>query len=241
MIIGLDRSFKPEWVYRILKLSKPGLRYKDLEPEFNSIIEPQGLKSKKNILTIIRRYYLKLRKTNGIEYFDSNYLHDISIKYTFDSIKPLLLFTLLCRCDVARFIQEKINLKYLHTDSLDRKALYFSTMQKYGDRRIVKYAVGYYLKILEHFGIIRISKNNYIWKSKKLNCPNYIIRDIILLDAAFSKKQEINSQDFKNDTSFTYIDLSNLEDILREFNAESWRYQKRTDSNRIIITNKVII
>ena len=97
MIIGLDRAFKPEWVYKILKLSKPGLHYKDLEPEFNTIIETQGLKSKKNIMTIIRRYYLKLKKVNGFELFDNNYLHDISVKYTFDSIKPLLLFTLLFR------------------------------------------------------------------------------------------------------------------------------------------------
>lgn len=241
MIIGLDRAFKPEWVYKILKLSKPGLQYKNLEPEFNSIIEPQGLKSKKNIMTIIRRYYLNLTKVSGVEYFDTNYLHDISVKYTFDSIKPVLLFTLLSRSDVAQFIQEKINLKYLHTDGLDRRALYFSTVEKYGDRRIVKYVVGYYLKILEHFDIIVNSKDNYNWKSKKMVCPSYIIKDMILLYGAFNGKQEINTQGLKNETPFTYIDLSNLEDTLREFNGEYWRYQKRPDSNRVIITNKITV
>lgn len=240
-MIGLDRSFKPEWVYKILKLSKPGLKYKDLEPEFNSIIEIDGLKSKKNIMTIIRRYYLRLHRKEGMEFFDNNYLHDISIKYSFDSIKPILLFTLICRSDIARFIQDKINLKYLHNGHIDRLALYQSTMQKYGDRRVVKYAVGYYLTILEYFDIISINGNKYEWKIKKQNCTNYLIKEMILLYSAFTKKQEINVQDLINDTSFTYVDLSQIEDVLREFNADSWNYQKRIDSNKLIITKKIVV
>lgn len=236
MIIGLDRAFKPEWVYKILKLSKPGLRYRDLEPEFNAIIETQGQKSKKNIMTIIRRYYLKLKRVGGVELFDNNYLHDISVEYTFESIKPLLLFTLLCRSDVAQFIQEKINLKYLHNGSVDRQALYFSTVEKYGDRRIVRYVVGYYLKILENFGILKRSRNKYTWVIKKMNCPSYILKDMLLLYGAFTGRREVNTQDLKNDASFSYIDLSNLEDVLREFNSKYWQYQKRADTNRIIIT-----
>lgn len=235
MIIGLDRAFKPEWVYKILKLSKPGLKYKDLEPEFKAIIETKGLKSKKNIMTIVRRYYLNLKKLNGEEYFEKNYLHELSVKYTFESIKPILLFILLCRSEVVRFIQEKINLKYLHSDNLDRKALYFSTVEKYGDRRIVKYVVGYYLKILEYFGVLSDSKNSYKWKIKQIGCPSYIIKDLILLYGDINNKKEINIQDLKNEIAFTYFDLSNLEDALREFNGESWYYQKRTDTNKIII------
>lgn len=241
MMIGLDRSFKPEWVYKILKLSKPGVKYKDVEHDFNSIIEIEGLKSKKNIMTIIRRYYLNLEKKQGIVYFKKNYLHDLAVKYSFDSIKPILLFTLICRCDVARYIQGKINLKYLHKGNLDRHDLYISTMQKYGDRRVVKYAVGYYLTILKYFDIINVSGNKYEWKSKKINCTNYMIRDMILIYGAFTKKQEINVQDIINDTAFIYVDLSQIEDVLREFNAESWNYQKRLDNNRIIINSKHIL
>jgi hypothetical protein len=241
MIIGLDRAFKPEWVYKIVKLSKPGLKYKDLEQEFNSIIEVRGLKSKKNIMTIIRRYYLKLQKKEGEEYFANNYLQELSTKYSFDSMKPILIFTLLCRSEVARFIQDKINLKYLHNGNLDRSALYVSTMQKYGDRRIVKYVVGYYLKILEYFDIIKISGKQYEWKSKKMTSTNYMIKDMILLYGAFTKKKELTLQEIVGATSFTFIDLSHIEDVLREFNAEAWNYQKRIDSNRIIITAKIAV
>jgi hypothetical protein len=189
-------------------------------------------------MTIVRRYYLKLKKVNGVEFFDNNYLHDISVEYTFDSIKPLLLFTLLCRSDVARYLQEKINLKYLPNGGLDRQALYFSTVEKYGDRRIVRYVVGYYLKILEHFNIIKRSKNNYTWITKKMNCPSYIMKDMVLLFGAFTGRQEVNTQDLKNETSFSYVDLSNLEDVLREFNGKYWQYQKRADTNRIVIMYK---
>lgn len=236
MIIGLDRAFKPEWVYKILKLSKPGLKYKDLEPEFNAIIETRGIKSKKNIMTIVRRYYLNLYKKDGVEYFESNYLHELSVKYTFESIKPVLLFILMCRSEVARFIQEKINLKYLQSDNLDRRALYFSTVKKFGDRRIIRYVVGYYLKILEYFGIISSFKNNYQWKTKQIVCPNYILKDMILLYGALNIKKEINVQDFQNDVAFTYFDLSNLEDILREYNGKNWQYQKRLNSAKVILT-----
>lgn len=239
MIIGLDRSFKPEWVYKILKLSKPGKRYKDLESEFNNIIEIQGLKSKKNIMTIIRRYYLKMYRKSGEEFFDKNYLYELSIKYSFDTIKPLLLFVLLCRCDVARFIQGKINLKYLHNGNIARQELYISTVQKYGDRRVVKYAVGYYLKILQDFNILNSNNKEYMWLNKKLDCPGYLLKDMVLLYGAYLNLKEINTQEMVNSIPFTYIITSEIENVFREYNSIDWAYQKRLNANKIIIKNKI--
>ncbi|MBU0460859.1 MAG: hypothetical protein KJ771_08710 [Nanoarchaeota archaeon] len=239
MMIGLDRSFKPEWVYKILKLSKPGQKYKDLEPEFNSIIEIDGLKSKKNIMTIIRRYYLRLYRKNGEEFFDKNHLYWLSIKYSFDTIKPLLLFILLCRCDIAKFIQEKINLKYLHNGHLDRQALYISAMQKYGDRRVVKYAVGYYLRILQDFDILDPNKKGYVWLNKKVDCPSYLLKEMVLLYGAYLNLKEINVQTMINSTPFTYITTSGIEDVLREYNSSEWAYQKRLNATKIIIKRNI--
>jgi hypothetical protein len=239
MMIGLDRSFKPEWVYKILRISKPGTKYRDLEPEFNSIIEIEGLKSKKNIMTIIRRYYLKLYKKNGEEFFDENELYDFSLKYSFDTLKPLLLFVLLCKCEIAKFIQEKINLRYLHNGHLNRQALYISTMQKYGDRRVVKYAVGYYLRILQDFDILDHKKKEYVWLNKKLEIPNYLLKEIIVLYSRYNKLQEINVPDLIHSIPLTYIDTLKMEDVLREYNSEEWSYQKRLGSNKIIIYKKL--
>jgi hypothetical protein len=235
MIIGLDRAFKPEWVWKILRLSTPGISYQELEPQFNYIIEIEGLKSKKNIKTIIRRYYLRLSKRDGKEYFDANYLHELAIKYSFESIKPILLFVLLCKCDIAQHLQEKINLKYLHNGFIDRPELLASARQRYGDRRIVQYAVGYYLTILEHFGIIELTNNKVKWIKKKLDGATYLIKDMILLYAEHESKKEISVQELNNEIAFTYVDLTLLDDVLKEFNSHSWQYQKRLDGNKIII------
>lgn len=239
MMIGLDRAFKPEWIYKILRKSKPGTKYKDIESEFNLIIEIEGLKSKKNIMTIIRRYYLKLYKKNGEEFFDKNYLYELSLKYSFDTMSPLLLFVLLCRCDIAKFLQEKINLKFLHNGSIDRQSLLTSARSKYGDRRIIKYAVGYYLKILQHFNILDPNNKSYVWLNKKINCPNYLIKEMILIYGAYLNLKEINVQDIINSIPFTYIITSRIEDVLREYNSSEWAYQKRLNANKIIIKKKI--
>ena len=34
MIVGLDRSFQPKWVYKMLQLAKPGLEFKKLNQNF---------------------------------------------------------------------------------------------------------------------------------------------------------------------------------------------------------------
>lgn len=240
-MIGLDRAFKPEWVYRILQKAKPGRAYQDVEEAFNSIIEFEGLKSKKNIMTIIRRYYLSLSKKGGVEYFNENYLYDLSLRYSFDSIKPILLFVLICKSDVVQFIQDKINLKYMHNGNVDRAVILQTTKSKYGDRRVVKYAVGYYLTILEHFGLLKKEDKEYVWKNKKMGCTSDILKEIILLYAAITHNREINLMDFVNNVSLTYIDLTNIEDVIREFNSGPWAYQKRLDNSKIIIKEKVKI
>jgi hypothetical protein len=239
MMIGLDRAFKPEWVYKMLKISKPGTKYKDLEPEFNSIIEIDGLKSKKNIMTIIRRYYLKIYRKDGSEYLDENYLHNLAVKYSFDTLSPLLLFALINNCEIAKFLQEKINLKFLHNGSVDRKSLLESAQAKYGDRRVIKYAVGYYITILQYFNVLDPKSKNYDWLNKKFEIPNYLLKEIILLYGSYNNMYELDTQEINNEISLTYIDLSDIENVFREYNSEYWKYQKRLNKNMIIL-NKFV-
>jgi len=239
MIIGLDRSFKPRWVYKILQLSKPGIEYKELKPKFFDIIEYEGIKSKKNVLTVIKRYYLKLEKKGKNYYISENYLHDISHKYSFESFKPLLLFVLICNCPIAQFIQEKINIQFVDQEKINSKLLLDQTKKIYGDRKIVIYAVGYYLTILSYFDILNKSRSGYTWKSKKLNVPNYIIKEMLLFYAKSIERNEIDILDIQYDIAFSLFNLSNLENILMEYNALDWVYQKRLDSNKIIITNRI--
>lgn len=239
MIIGLDRSFKPRWVYKILQLSKPGLKFKDIEPEFLDIIEYKGLKSKKNVLTVIKRYYLQLKRENKEYYLSNNYLHDLSIKYSFDSMKPLLLFVLISNCPIAQFMQSKINLLFANQENITSKLLLEETKKIYGDRKIVKYAVGYYLLILSYFDVLDKERSIYTWKNNKLKVPNHIFKEMLLLYAKAIERSEIDVLNIENDIAFSLFDLSKLGNVLMEFNAVDWVYQKRLDSSRIIITTRI--
>ena len=235
MLIGLYDSFDPISVYKVLKLSTPGSEYKNMEPNFLSLIEAKGLRSKKNALKMIRRYYLRIERKEGIEYFSGNYLHELSVKYSFESIKPILLFTLICQSEIARFVQEKINLWYLNSDKIDRQALLRSAIEKYGDRIVVKRAVHSYLKVLENFSVIK----DDTWEHKKETCTTYTLRSIILLYSSLTRKKEIDIQDIFNEISLTYVDLSQIEDTLRGFNSSDWSYQKRIDSKKIIVKAEI--
>jgi len=174
-----------------------------------------------------------------VEYFDENYLHSLSIRYSYDTLKPLLLFALINKSEIVKFIQEKINLKSLHNGSIDKPSLLGSAQAKYGDRRVIKYAVGYYLTILQHFNIVDPNSKKYEWLNKKFETPDYLIKEMILLYGAYNNLQEINVQDLVNAIEFTYINMSKIEDVLREFNSKDWTYQKRLNNNKLIITTKI--
>lgn len=232
MPIGLYDSFDPVSAYKVLKSSSPGVEYKTVEPNLLSLVEANGLRSKKNALKIIRRYYLQLERKEGVEYFSNNYLHELSVQYSFESTKPVLLFALICQSKIAKFIQEKINLWYLNSDKIDRQALVRSVIEKYGDRIVVKRAVNSYLEILKNFSVIETDDS---WRQRKESCTNYILRSMILLYSHFTGKREINVNDILNEISLTYVDLSQIEDTLREFNSVDWSYQKTVDSKRILI------
>lgn len=237
MIIGLDRSFKPQWVYKILQMSKPGVEFKELEPEFFNIIEYQGLKSKKNVLTIIRRYYLQLEKKNRKDFFSDNYLHELSLKYSYDSLKPLLLFVLISKCPIAQFLQTKIKQFFSDQDEIDTIILHKHAKKVYGDRKVVTYAVGYYLTILSYFDVLNKEKTKYYWKNPKLNVPKHILKEMVILYAQIHNQLEIDVLRLSEDVAFSIFDLTNLESVLMEYNTQNWIYQKRFDCRKIIIKN----
>lgn len=238
MMVGLDKSFKPIWVYKMLQLSKPGLEFNSLKEEFFNIIEFSGLKSKKNVLTIIRRYYLNLEKKDGKEYFAENYLHNLSLEYSFESLKPVLFFVFLINCPIAQFLQSKINRHFSDQEIIDNIILHKYAKKVYGDRKIVEFAVSYYLKILSYFDIVNQVKRKYYWKNKKLDVPNHILKEILILYAHLRDDFEIDINRLHDEIAFSMFNLDNLESVLMEYNSIEWAYQKRVDSRKIIITKK---
>ena len=56
MIVGIDRSFKPIWVYKILQKCIPNVEYSTVEDEILDVIEYKGVRSKVNVVKVIKRY-----------------------------------------------------------------------------------------------------------------------------------------------------------------------------------------
>jgi len=239
MIIGLDKTFKPEWVYKILQQATPNTPYKQKKEELLNIIEFDGYEAKKKVLSIIRRYYLTFYKKNNIEYFSENYLHDLSKEYSFQTIKPLLLFTLLNNCEIAQYLQKNIQTMFGDKKKIDKKILQKKAKEKHGDRTIIRYAVTYYLTILSYYGILNKNEAGYTWKHKQINITPYILKDMIIIYAHKNNITEFEKSTLEKDIAFSLFNLENLENTLREYNTVHWKLQKRLNSNKIIILTKI--
>ncbi|MFC1718883.1 hypothetical protein ACFL6S_34850, partial [Candidatus Poribacteria bacterium] len=213
-------------------------QYQEIKSDFEDIIHFSGKEAKRKTLTVIKRYYLELDKVKGKEFIKENVLHDLALKYSFETMKPLLLFVLLLKCDIAQFIQKKINLMF-NNGKVDSLILLSDARKNYGDRRIVRFAVSYYLTVLGHFGVLSKKNSKYTWKQRKLNCPDYLMREMILLYARVSSISEIELAKLKDEVAFSFLDLSYIEDVLREYNSKDWVYQKRLDSAKIIVKKKL--
>ena len=81
MIVGIDRSFKPIWVYKILQKCVPNVEYSTIEDEILDVVEYKGVRSKINVVKVLKRYYLYLEKREGTGnklWTSENYLHYLS-------------------------------------------------------------------------------------------------------------------------------------------------------------------
>lgn len=239
MIVGIDRSFKPEWVYKILRLCVPGEKFTgEIENEAFQIIEYSGKRSKSNVLAVIKRFYLNLeRKSDGLWVLD-NYLHDLSLKLSFNDIKPILLCVLLNNCEIANFLQSKINTFFINKNQVDVEILKKLAIDAYGDRSNVKKAVNYYLTILSYFNVLDKVKKKYFWKNKKLILLDVTLKEMLIEYSFLRDNFEIDLDNIFGNVEFSLFNLSNLEIVLMKYNSVNWVYQKRPNSKKIIINKK---
>lgn len=240
MIVGLDRSFKPMWVYKILQMCEPNVVYSTIEDKTLDVVEYKGLRSKINVLKVLKRYYLNLEKKGNKLWTTENYLHYLSLELSFESMKPILLFTLLETCEFGRFMQNKIKTMFLDQEVIDPVILQKYAKEELGDRSNVKKGVNYYLTILTNFDIFNKVGRKYQWENKKLIISDHILREILITYAYLRDNYEIDVNDIYEDIAFSLFDLSNLETVLMEYNNKFWIYQNRFNSKKVIIKKNIL-
>lgn len=240
MIVGIDRSFKPIWVYKILQMCVPNIEYSTIEKDALNIVEYKGNRSKENVLQVIKRFYLRLEKKGNKLWTTNNYLHFLSKELSFESMKPILLFTLLHECEMAQFLQNKLKTMFIDQEIIDPIIIQKYAKDEFGDRSNVKKAVNYYLTILSYFDILEKEGRKFKWLNNKLILINHILREILVTYAFLRDIYEIDVTEIHESISFSLFDLSNLETVLMEYNNEYWVYQNRFDSKKVIVKKDVI-
>lgn len=240
MIVGIDRSFKPIWVYKILQMCVPNIEFSTIEKDALDIVEYKGNRSKENVLQVIKRFYLRLEKRGNKLWTTNNYLHFLSKELSFESMKPILLFTLLQECEMAQFLQNKLKTMFIDQEIIDPIIIQKYAKDEVGDRSNVKKAVNYYLTILSYFDILAKEGRKFKWLNNKLILSNHILREILVTYAFLRDIYEIDVTEIHESVAFSLFYLSNLETVLMEYNNEYWVYQNRFDSKKVIVKKDVI-
>lgn len=240
MIVGIDRSFKPIWVYKILQMCTPNIEYSTIEADVLDVVEYKGLRSKSNVVSVLKRFYLRLEKRENKLWTSNNYLHYLSKELSFDSMKPILLFTLLQECEMAQFLQNKLKTMFIDQEIIDSIIIQKYAKEEFGDRSNVKKAVNYYLTILSYFDVLEKEGRTFKWLNKKLILSNHILREILITYAFLRDNYEIDIGEIQENIAFSLFDLSNLETVLMEYNNEYWVYQNRFDSKKVIVKKEVV-
>ena len=104
MIVGIDRSFKPIWVYKILQMCTPNVEYSTIERDALDVVEYKGNRSKENVLQVLKRFYLRLEKRENKLWTTNNYLHYLYKEVYYESMKSILIFSLLKLCKMLQFL-----------------------------------------------------------------------------------------------------------------------------------------
>ena len=235
MIVGIDRSFKPIWVYKILQKCIPNVEYSTIEDEILDVVEYKGVRSKINVVKVLKRYYLNLEKRGTKLWTTNNYLHHLSKELSLESMKPILMFTLIQNCEMAQFLQNKLKTMFIDQEIIDPILIQRYAKEKIGDRSNVKKAVNYYLTILSYFDILEKDGRKFRWKNKKLLLSNHILREVLVTYAYLRNNCEMDIGEIQDNIAFSLFDLSNLESVLMEYNNEYWIYQNRFDSKKVIV------
>lgn len=240
MIVGIDRSFKPMWVYKILQMCTPNIEYSTIESEVLDVVEYKGVRSKSNVVSVLKRYYLDLKRKDNKLWTTNNYLHYLSKELSFESMKPILLFTLIQRCEMAQFLQNKLKTLFIDQEIIDSIVIQKYAIEEFGDRSNVKKAVNYYLTILSYFDILEKEGRKFKWANKQLILSNHILKEILITYAYLRNNYEIDIGELHDNIAFSLFDLANLETVLMEYNNETWVYQNRFDSKKVIVKKEIV-
>ena len=221
-------------------MCKPNVEYSTIENDVLDVVEYKGSRSKENVLVVLKRFYLRLEKRGNKLWTTNNYLHYLSKELSFDSMKPILLFTLLQECEMAQFLQNKLKTMFIDQEIIEPTIIQKYAKDEVGDRSNVKKAVNYYLTILSYFDVLEKEGRKFKWSNKKLILSNHILREILITYAFLRDNYEIDISEIQENIAFSLFDLSNLETVLMEYNNEYWVYQNRFDSKKVIVKKDVI-
>jgi len=234
-LIGLDRPVKPEWIYKTLKMVKPGEKPSVYNEPFEHITkELVGKEGKRKVRTIIfRSFIFSFQEKKSV--IENNMFTEWAKHHTLEYLLPLFLAKLLMDYEITRFITKKIELSFDHTNQLSSVILSQKMIQEYGDREVVRHSVNDFLKTLVHFKIFDKIRSREFRFIKKYSLSDEQAKDFLLLYAqSFLKSSIIDLSSMEPSILYFFKDMD-FENVARKFHGGTWEYIRDVNRNLLLV------
>jgi hypothetical protein len=236
-LIGYDRPLRPEWIHQTLNLWRPNTPIREFFEDFNKIAyQLYGREGKRKVRTVLFRYFFdfKGRPPNQVT-IENSPLVTLSKRLQLDELKPLYLTVLILRSTTVHNILKTI-LRLYPNGTIKTQQLVGKSVGLYGERDVVKRSTRSFLTTLVYFGILNHKGMNYIWKNKLL-CSTEQLAYVIAFFCMETGCFDLSLEDIRQDSRFGLLDLKNLEDCAKKYNAKLWSYIRRPSTSKISLSH----
>jgi hypothetical protein len=232
-VIGFDRPIRPPWIYESLRISQAGQKLSELNLPFKAIAkELTGKEGKRKARTVLFRIFLVDRGNKSR--VKATQLRELSFKYDLEFMKPIYLFYLLAASEILLVISEHIFRLYDFGKPLNLRFLKEKIVHSFGERDVVKRAVGSFIDTLKHFGVVNNKDKSVILKHRfKLNEEQAcIILRLWSKEILCSPQISLTHLPKK---IFNYFEFPNLKQLAQKYNGVLWDYQHRVKEDSLVV------
>lgn len=234
-MIGIDRPMRPQWIYKTLKMVKPGQKTSDYNRKFEKIpSQLVGREGKRKVRTVIFRSFIySLQKEKHI--INNNEFIMWTEKETLKSLEPVFLLKILMDYEITRFIVRKMALSIDSSHQVSVSLLSKLAIKKFGDRDVVKRSVRSFLTTLVHFKILRQAETNNFILNKKKSLSNEDLRKFIILYSKYYICSKMLNIKEIEPVFFYLFQPADLNAAAKEFNGIDWEYIRELERSILIL------
>ena len=231
---GFDRPLRPDWIYDFVTTVNAGDKIIDHNEEFEKILwQLDGKEGKRKVRTVLTRYFLKTAENPKSKVVEDVPIIEICKNHKREEIEPLLLYYLLVRAPILRFLTNIISNVYGTENDINYYFLRGKVIEKMGERDISGRSLRNFLQTLVSFGVLeKADGDKFVW-NKRLRVDNFNACHMLkIYSEELVKSPQINLSDL--DTGLLlFFDMPDIEKIGKQYNTRLWEYSIRFNKHYI--------